>query len=286
MDARFQVPGAGAVRGTNQSPGRAESNPVTLKILRCFIAVSAIFAVCLLPNFCPASLYNPSSFAIVSSDQKFLLVMRSTVKAPSDQGRMFKLPSGHEIDLREKFQTNGVFRLDSFECIQPFPWFADEGELFASGDFKLLVRLNRFAVESQKLKDWSWCLKFYKEGKEVKEYQVGDLVGIPKTLFLPYTTSGWHSVWYATAMYTDSSNYIDIQHSYSSYNQFVLITAPQSLGRMHLTDGNVFLFNAHNGEILQEWRYHPLVRCYLIVGGILAALTFAVVVVFGSLKKW
>jgi hypothetical protein len=264
---------------------RVCSTPTTPKLFRSVTIIWTILSVWLLPNFGSASLYCPSSFAILSSDNQFLLVMRSTVGIESDQGRIFKLPSGQEVDLREKFQTNGVFRLDTFECVQPLNWFADAGELFASGDFKLLVRLNRFAVEDQRQTNWCWCLKFYNKGKEVKQYQVGDLVGIPKMLFLPYTSSGWHSVWYATAMYTDSSAYIDVQHSYSSYNQFILVTAPQSFGRFHLTDGNVFLFNANNGEIWQQWRHHPLMEFSVIAVGFLAVLLLGLVMVFWLMRE-
>lgn len=185
--------------------------------------------------------------------------MRSPVKIEYDQGRIFKLPSGQEIDLREKFKTNGVYRLDTFECIQPLDWFADDGELFASDDFSLLVRLNRFGSDAK------WCLKFYKNGREIKQYKVGDLVQMPYFLFLPQTSYGWHSMWFATAMYNSHSEFIEITHAYSSYNQFVLITAPQFCGRLHLSDGNVFLFNPYNGEIIQEWRHHPLIKFCIAV---------------------
>lgn len=211
--------------------------------------------------------------------------MRSPVKQEWDEGHIFKLPSGQEIDLREKFQTNGVFRLDTFECVQPLNWFADDGELFASGDLKLLVRLNRFAVESQRKNDWGWCLKFYNDGKEVKQYKVGELVEFPSVYFLPFTSSGWHSVWHATAMYTDSSAFIDIQHSYSSYQQFILITAPQFLGPIHLSDGNVFLFNAHNGEIKQEWHHYPWIKFGLIIIVFLIVLILILFSVFRLMRK-
>lgn len=231
----------------------------------------------LLPACSLASLYCPYSYGIVSPDGPFLLVMRSPVKIEYDQGHIFKLPSGQEIDLREKFKTNGVFRLDTFECIQPLNWFADEGELFTSEDFSLLIRLNRFAVETKNKTNWCWCLKFYNKGKEIKQYQVQELVGMPNMFFLPYTSSGWHSVWFATAMYTSRSDFIDITHSFSSYFQFVLVTAPQSFGRIHLSDGNVFLFNATTGEIVQQWRHHPLIKFSIIV---ISFLAFCFLVIF------
>ena len=259
--------------------------PVKQDLFVLLSMIVALFVLLLFPNCCAASLYCPSSFAILSSDNTLLLVMRSPVKSEYDQGHIFKLPSGQEIELREKFQTNGVFRLDTFECVQSLDWFADEGELFASGDFKLLVRLNRFAVESRNKNNWCWCLKFYNSGKEVKQYQVRDLVEIPNMYFLPFTSAGWHSAWYATAMYTDSSAYIDIQHSYSSYNQFILVTAPQSIRGIHLSDGNVFLFNANNGAIEQEWHHYPWIKCSLIIVVFLAALFLAIFLLFRLMRK-
>jgi hypothetical protein len=247
--------------------------------------VAILFVALFLPNRCSGSLYIPSSFAILSYDKKALLVMRSPVKKEWDEGHIFKLPSGQEIDLREKFQTNGIFSLDNFECIQPLNWFADEGELFSSGDLKLLVRLNRFAVEPEKKNGWSWCLKFYNDGNEVKQYKVRELVEIPSIYFLPYTSSGWHSVWFATGMYTDSSAFIDIQHSYSSYHQFILVTAPQSFGPIHLSDGNVFLFNAHNGEIKQEWHHYPWIKFGLVIIGFSIVLIVILFLVFRLMRK-
>ncbi len=250
-----------------------------------FTFIAAVVAGLFLPNRCSASLYCPSSYAILSADQQFLLVMRSPVKIENDRDHFFRLPSGQNIDLRDKFHTNGIFRLDTLQCVQPLDWFADDGELFASGDFKLLVRLNRFAIESQKHEPWRWCLKFYNNGKEVKHYQVQDLVEIPNFFFLPQTSYGWHSVWFATAMYTDFSEFVNIQVSASSYNQFILVTAPQFLGRFHLSDGNVFLFNANNGEIKQEWHHYPWIKLSLIIIGFLTVMALLFTMLFRAIRK-
>ena len=255
------------------------------KILHFAKIIWIILIVAALPIKSSASLYCPSSYAIPSADNQFLLVMRSPVKIEYDSGHIFKLPSGQEIDLRDKFKTNGVYRLDSFECVQPLNWFADGGELFASEDFSILVRLNRFAVESQSRTNWNWCLKFYNKGKEIKQYQVKDLVALPRVLFLPFTSSGWHTVWHATAMYTSSSGFIDIAHSYNSQFQFILVTAPQSFGRIHLSEGNVFLFNAGTGEIVQQWRHHPLIKFSIIVIVLLLFCAFAIFLCVRALQK-
>jgi hypothetical protein len=218
-----------------------------------------------LPIKSSASLYCPPSYAILSADKQFMLVMCSPLKTNYDSGRIFALPSGKQIDLREKFKTNGVYRLDNFECIQPLDWFADDGELFTSGDFDILIRLNRFAVETQNRTNWSWCLNFYNKGKEVKRYQVKDLVGMPHALFLPQTSYGWHSVWNETGAFTAGSGLYDVAGSYSSQFQFVLVTEPQFFGRIKLSDGNVFVFNVFTGEIVQQWRHHPLIKFLIIV---------------------
>jgi hypothetical protein len=245
------------------------------KILR--FAIIVWVALIGLPIKSSARLYCPPSYAILSADNQFLLVMRSPVKIEYDEGHIFKLPSGQQIDLREKFKTNGVYRLDNFECVLPLDWFADGSELFVSRDFNILVRLNQIAVETKNKTNWCWCLKFYNKGKEVKQYQVKDLVEMPHLFFLPFTSDGWHTVWYATAMDTSSSGFIDIAYSYNSQLQFILVTAPQSLGRIYLSDGNVFLFNATTGKIVQQWRHHPLIKLSIIV---ISFLAFCFLVIF------
>lgn len=249
------------------------------KILRFAIIIWTTFVGLALPTQSLARLYVPSSFAILSDDAQLLLVMRSPVKIEWDEGRIFKLPSGQEINLREKFTTNGVFRLDTFECVQPLNWFADDGELFASGDLSLLVRLNRFGSDDK------WCLKFYNKGKEIKQYKVGDLVQLPYYTLLPFDTYGYHPMWYVMATYTDSSEFYVVRPSYSSFRQFILVTAPQSLGHLRLSDGNVFLFNATTGEIVQEWRHHPLIKLCLIAVLFLGLLLLFIFFVVRKLWK-
>jgi hypothetical protein len=247
--------------------------------------ICTLLAMLLFPNNCLGRLYWPESYAILSSDQTALLVMRSPVDEKTDLGRKFKLPSGLELDLRSDFHSNGVFRLADRACVRSLDWFADDGELFASGDFKLLVRLNRFAVENQTRADRNWCLKFYNDGKEVKRYRLGDLVGIPRAQFLPYTSDGWHSVWYATAKYSGSSEFINTEPSHSSLNQFILVTAPQMIGPIPLTEGNVFLFNANNGAIVQERRRHPLAMAVFLVAALISVVAFGVWTVYRSVRK-
>jgi hypothetical protein len=229
-----------------------------------FAIIVWIFAF-LLPVKILASLYVPPSYAILSDDNQFMLVMCSPVKTNYDEGCVFKLPAGQQINLREKFKTNGVYRLDNFECVQPLDWFADHGELFTSEDFDIIIRLNRFAVGTQNRTNWSWCLKFYNKGKEVKQYKVKDLVGIPHYLFLPFTSSGWHTVWHETAAFTCDGGLYPMTGSYHSLFEFVLVTEPQCFGPIKLSDGNVFVFDVFTGKIVQQWRHHPLIKFLIIV---------------------
>ena len=214
-----------------------------------------------------------------------MLVMCSPVKTNYDSGCIFALPSDQQLNLREKFKTNGIYRLDTFECVQPLNWFADRGELFTSEDFGILVRLNRFAVETQSKTNWSWCLKFYDKGKEIKHYQVKDLVAMPHFLFLPYTSSGWHTVWHETAAFTSDSGLYAVTGSYHSQFQFVLVTEPQFVGRIKLSDGNVFVFNVFTGEIVQQWRHHPLIQLSIIVISFLAFFFLAIFLCVRLLRK-
>jgi hypothetical protein len=255
------------------------------KFLRLAIVVWIILIGITVPIKSLASLYTPPSYAILSADNQFMLVMCSPVKTNYDSGRIFALPSGKQIDLRERFKTNGVYRLDNFECVQPLDWFADDGELFTSGDFDILIRLNRFAVETQNRTNWSWCLKFYNKGKEVKQYPVKDLVGIPHVLFLPQTTYGWHTVWHETGAFTSGGGLYPMTGSYYSLFEFVLVTEPQYFGRIKLSDGNVFVFNVFTGEIIQQWRHHPLIKFLIIVILFLSLCTLALAVCVQICRK-
>lgn len=251
------------------------------KFLRLAIIVWIILIGIALPIKSLASLYIPPSYAILSADNQCMLVMCSPVETNYDSGRFFALPSGKQIDLRERFKTNGVYRLDNFECIQPLDWFADDGELFNSGDFDILIRLNRFAVETQNRTNWSWCLKFYNKGKEVKQYQVKDLVAMPRFSFLPYTSSGWHTVWHETAAFTSGGGLYPMTGSYHSLFEFVLVTEPQCFGPIKLSDGNAFVFNPFTGEIIQQWRHHPAIKFSIFV---VLFFAFCILAIFLSVR--
>lgn len=232
-----------------------------------------------LPFVASAHLYTPPSYAVLSADNKLMLVMCSPIETNWDSGCIFTLPSGQQINLREKFKTNGVYRLDNFECVQPLDWFADEGELFYYQGFNILVRLNQFAVETQNKTNWSWCLRFYDQGRIVRQYQVKDLVAIPHFLFLPETSYGWHTVWYELGAFTSGEGLYPLTGSYYSQWQFVLVTQPQFFGPIKLSNGNVFVFDVFNGEIIQQWRHHPLAKLLTIailflVSGFLALVYF------------
>jgi hypothetical protein len=203
--------------------------------------------------------------------------MCSPINTNWDSGCIFTLPSGQQINLREKFKTNGVYRLDNFECVQPLDWFADQSELFNYGDFDILVRLNQFAVDTQNKTNWSWCLRFYDQGKVVKEYQVKDLVAIPHPMYLPETTYGWHTVWYELAAFTGGEGLYPLSGSYYSQWQFVLVTEPQYFGPFKLSNGNVFVFNVFTGKIIQQWRYHPSINFLITITLFLASGYFALV---------
>jgi hypothetical protein len=228
------------------------------------------------PFVASASLYEPPSYAILSADNKSILVMCSSIKTNWDSGYIFTLPSGQQINLREKFKTNGVYQLDNFQCVQPLNWYADQSELFYYGGFDILVRLNEFAVDTQNKTNWSWCLRFYDQGKVVKEYQVKDLVALPHYLFLPETSYGWHTVWYELGAFTSGEGLYPLSGSYYSQWQFVLMTEPQAFGPIKLSDGNVFVFDVFNGKIIQQWRRHPLIKFLIVIITFLALyfLTF------------
>ncbi len=194
---------------------------------------------------------------------------------------MYTLPTGEQINLRDKFKTNGVYSLNDFKCLQPLDWFADENELYWYQDFDILVRLNQFAVETQQKTNWSWGLRFYKQGKVVREYQVSDLVAIPHFIFLPDTSYGWHTVWFELAAFTSGEGLYPLVGSYSSQWQFVLVTEPQFFGPIKVSDGNVFVFNVFNGKIVQQWRHHPLAR---IIGVVILLLASFLVALVGGVK--
>jgi hypothetical protein len=84
-------------------------------------------------------------------------------------------------------------------------------------------------------------------------------------LFLPLTSYGWHTVWHETAAFATGSGLYDVTGSYASQFQFVLVTEPQFFCHIKLSDGNVFVFNVFTGEIVQQWRHHPLIKFSIFV---------------------
>lgn len=243
-----------------------------------------------LPLTASAHLYTPPSYAILSADGKSMLVMCSPIETNWDSGCIYTLPSGEQINLREKFKTNGVYRLDNFECVQPLDWYADQGELFYYQGFDILVRLNQFAVDTQNKTNWSWCLRFYDQGKVVKQYQVKDLVAIPHPLFLPETSYGWHTVWYELGAFTCGEGLYPLTGSYYSQWQFVLVTEPQFFRSIKLSNGNFFVFNVFTGGIIQQWRYHPLIKFLIVAISVLTLCLLALIYcakIFRKLfRKW
>ena len=139
-----------------------------------------------------AGLSAPASFAVLSPDEKRVLVMRSFDVAYDEKHPvMFSMPGGRSIVLHEVFPKSGTYDSTSFAPIWQVDWYAFEYCLRWSPNFDDVVRLNTHALNS------NWASAFYHSGRLTHQYDKQDLLtGLRHPVFFPLSTWDWYSKWY------------------------------------------------------------------------------------------
>lgn len=137
----------------------------------------------------------PPSYVIPASDGKHLLVMLSPVLLAEDTGNDCVLPDGEKVKLRERFRSSGLYEIGSTTPVWAVDWYELEyGPVRISADGRYVVRVNHFGAggwgEGVKLR---WGIKFYDTGREIKSYDVAELVDYPS--LMPLVTCDWHLLW-------------------------------------------------------------------------------------------
>jgi len=137
----------------------------------------------------------PPSYVIPASDGKHLLVMLSPVPLAEDTGNDCVLPDGEKVKLRERFPSSGLYEIGSTTPVWAVAWYELEyGPVRISADGRYVVRVNHFGGggygEGVKLR---WGIKFYDTGREIKSYDVDELVDYPS--LMPLVTCDWHRLW-------------------------------------------------------------------------------------------
>jgi len=64
----------------------------------------------------------PESHLRILSDGRHMLVFLSPVPPEEDMGKMAKLPSGRNVNLRETFPASGYYEIGSATPIWTAPW--------------------------------------------------------------------------------------------------------------------------------------------------------------------
>jgi hypothetical protein len=181
-------------------------------------------------------------------DGRHMLVFLSPAPLDEDQERFAKVPPDYRVmNLREDFPSSGYYDLDSTKPIWTAPWTGKDGWT-VSDDGRYLVRWNFFGDgEYDTGGKLSWGLKFYDRGKEVKAYDVAELLEYPA--LMEYTTWDWHYLWTG-----NSADNLEIRDG-----QFILQTSTH----------DYYHFDVATGAITSEFRLWPTVaKAVLAVGAV------------------
>ncbi len=191
------------------------------------------------------------------SDGCHMLVFLSPVPPGIDAGRTAKLPDGREVNLRKTFPASGYYEIGSATPIWTAPWNGRDGWT-VSNDGRFLVRWNIFGDGNYSHSGaLSWGLKLYDHGKEIKSYDVAELVDYPA--LMPNTTSDWHLQWIG-----DGDDNPTMRN-----NEFLFTTATHESYRFDLT----------TGEIVGQFRmWRTLTRIAIVLIAIIIAAATIVVV--------
>jgi hypothetical protein len=199
----------------------------------------------------------PESHLCPMPDGSHMLVFLSPISPELDAGKWAKLPDGREVNLRKTFPASGYYEIGSAAPIWTAPWTGRDGWT-VSNDGRFLVRWNIFGDGAYSYGgELSWGLKLYDRGKEIKSYDVAQLVDYPS--LMPYTTSDWHRQWIG-----DGGDNPTIRN-----NEFLFETSTHETYRFDLTTGEVV------GQF-RMWRTLTRVATVLIAIIIAAAITVVV----------
>lgn len=184
-----------------------------------------------------AGLIGPSSYYVVSPNGKYIFVMLAPANAKDDVGATATLPTGESANLRKVFPASGCYRVGSKVPQWTVDWFDYVCRISDNGNF--LVRCNLFGDgDYGTTGQLSWGVKFYRAGREIKSYNVDELVAFP--FLMPYTTSGWHYMW----IDDESEDNLQIRG-----NTFTLRTST----------GESYKYDIRTGELIESFRLWPTV---------------------------
>lgn len=163
---------------------------------------------------------GPHDYKIVSKNERFVFVM-----LPSDTW----VPD--EV-LRSKYKISGLYENNgSTNHLWTIDWYA--GRVFISDDGKHLVRMGEWPrlLDDMDIKKGGPVLNqlavaFYKEGKLLKSYSIGDLIF--DATRLPKSIS--HFLWFEDISFDDAAG------------KFIVTTL----------DGKKYMFDIHSGETINQ----------------------------------
>ena len=157
---------------------------------------------------------TPYSHSVISRDNRFVFVMIAPGSLEHDA---WGSPENIKADarrIRAKYQISGLYLNDGGTTpLWSVDWYAHQ--VFVSSDGVHLVRRGPWASDGS-----NEALTFYENGKEIRSYQVRDLVD--STWFLPHTVS--HFTWAKTIELDDARRTLEVITEYGDRYSFDLVT--------------------------------------------------------------
>lgn len=135
-------------------------------------------------HVCADSPAPPRDFKKVTENKEYIFVML----APYEWGE-------HDSEIRELYKQSGLYRNDgSSTPLWTVDWYAFE--VFPSSDGEHLIQMGPWASSTNEL-----ALSFHKNGKQIKKYQIKNLVHDESKLM--HTVS--HFFWRSEVKYDDKN---------------------------------------------------------------------------------
>lgn len=188
----------------------------TSLLLCCVFALSA----------CAGLSRPPSSHTEPTADGRHVLVYLAPVR-PVEEGNVTEEEHNRTVMLKNRYPASGCYEIGSTTPLWTAPW--DGRECWSvSDDCRHLVRWNVFGDGGYgRGGELTWGLRFYDHGREIKSYDVAELMDFPS--LMPETSSDWHYDWIG-----DTDDNCTIQDG-----QFVFHTSTHERYRFDLATGAI-----------------------------------------------
>lgn len=202
-----------------------------------------ITVLCNVLTFSSASamLRRSDSFVVPSRDGTRVLVMRPLIDGRPAKGDMglgsYRLPDGRRVEIANAFPQSGVYEMSDLTPVWTVGWYVFPENIMGSQDLSCVAVVNPFALSSG-----GTALRFYRDGKAIKQYSLDELVrhfGRP-SFFPSEGTSPVYSKW--------------LNEFFVSNDHVILSTEKRAFT---LGYHEVYRFDFASGEMISSRLYAP-----------------------------